>query len=244
MYNERMKEGVDIAKESFLMLWQHPYLVIYMALASLASVLIGFFTLSVPAPYWLKVLPLIFIRQCFIIYFTARLVHHAMHIIHHNEEKVSNELTIAMPNSLYIFAWAAITTAIHVLWSLVFITSLSHVFIYSVATALLIAWSFFTLLVIPIMTTEKINFWHMIRLSMHLVKNDWVEILSGQAIILAGFLPVWLLSYWCVSFLALLITWPLESIIYTVQGLFITLIYYYFYKRPLEEIDILRFPEM
>ena len=111
-----------------------------------------------------------------------------------------------------------------------------------------LAWSLFTLLVLPIITVEHITLWGALKKSKNIVLSLLFEIMSGVLwiMLIAGlaFIPFELLQMIPLPApILLIISWSIVGVglvISTVQAIFKTVVYWY-YEKPIEEFEKLKY---
>ncbi len=282
---KRFAIGLYAASNSFSLLWRHKSLLIYSSITILANLLIqlilynilnttlgkhvGFLlglqgltkTLLVSSS-WLEYIGIFginFANIIFITFFNAGLIHHTIHILHHQKASIKESLFSCFSIIKNITIWALLITVIMELLQIMSIYAYDGIIIGTfnpfilLITILSIGWSLSTFFVISVITAEPIGILQAIRLSISMIKTVFIEFIGGEfwlgIIAIVSIAPIALLHilYASTTHAPIILIGTSYSIIgimcilSTVHTIFRTMLYHY-YNLPKEELMHLRYP--
>lgn len=203
---------------------------------------------------------LLFFLQGFIVtFFSVALAHHALRLIHRQITSSGEVVRSTVARLIPIVLWAIILVVFTITQRTVSMyreTLLENSFsmlglMFNSLQIIFVLWILFTCYVIPIIALEHMNILKAIKLSCRLAKKTWLELMTGfgiyllLTIILVVPAILWLngLGYITALVLNIMLLWPLQCIGSTLSTLFVTIAYHHFYKQPMEDVEILRYPE-
>jgi len=273
---ERLKKGIYLASSSFALLWKHKILSLYLAvtigayiLTQLISYNVGCYDLSFATGLhtvgplfdfsrWHHYLSQLLITFTFVLLYTfvtVALIYQTNQLLGYQVAAITQSIRHANKKGRLILIWSLIITAlaytIQIISNRIMQPKQLYHPIMVLVSILGLAWSLFTLMVLPIITLERTTtIPHALTKSITIVKAIILEIISGEFwIALMAFLamipfaiPLFLIQ--APKLLLLGATGCILAIIWiisTVQVIFKTMIYNY-YMEPIEEMEVLKYP--
>lgn len=204
------------------------------------------------------VIALLFFIQGFLVtFFAVRLANHTIRLVHRQKTPLMQELTTFLPKILLIVIWSVILVlvtiaqyGIAVRYQTMVHTMPIQAWAFNSLQIVLLAWILFTCYVIPIIALENLSIIGAIKLSMRLVKKTWLEIITGFGVLLlitSIFIAPAVLWFSSLSLGTILINallvWPVQCIGSTLSTMFTAIAYHHFYKQPMEDVEMMRYPE-
>lgn len=250
LMKERIKDGIQQAKESFIFVWNHPQVFLFWVVPilltlSLAYLNVQFFSSSLISfiSFLLNI-----ILTAVITFFALGCMHYTMHLLEYQKAHVNTSLKAAFLKLGLIALWTLVT----VIGSL--ITNLLLRFLAFSPLLILFGtafWLIATFYILPIIAVERMSIAEIIKLAAHLTKNTFIELISGASLFMIIFFIIEaLLGILAFTSGPLLIVYPIAvlgvSAVYAVQvvyAIFRTMMYYHFYKKNMDEVQIWSNPE-
>jgi hypothetical protein len=207
--------GIHIASSSFTLLWQHKQLLLYFAFPALITIIgeIMVYNVAVShadtaalealsgsahedivriityAPTWLLysgMLLFLLCSLCIGLFFSACLIHHAMHILQYEQSSIKESIWAVRHKIFPILQWAFVgfLAVLTVQKMQSFIQDEASwtlsLFLACITMVLGISWSLLTLFVLPVITLERKNIFQAVVKSFIILKQYFVVSVSGQ----------------------------------------------------------------
>jgi len=257
---QRFKQGLNTGQKSFSLLWQHKQLIIYLGIPALlgiaielivynlfffaptnATLFIRGITMHILASFgWIRPIALLAVQMITLLATTfaaVALVRHTADILKKRKASIKKTVVSCLPLFNKIFVWAAIATA--VLFLIVQVDLMiptnapapCRTLSFLVGISARMAWSLFTLFIIPSIALDTHSLGTIIRNSPIVMKKVFVQYFGGIfwlcLIGLLGFVPFLLIStsnplFISLSYIALA---PLSFILATVHTILKTKLY-------------------
>ncbi|HZW61270.1 MAG TPA: hypothetical protein VFF04_03525 [Candidatus Babeliales bacterium] len=206
---QRWATGINLANDSFKLLFKHLQLTLYTLMAALIAVGIPFVLyviyvynpenpttitaeitiFSIFKQLELTGLPLVIASLLFSFvimfvdqFFYVSLSHHTMHILRREQRSFADALTACSKKWLLIIQWAAISLVVNTLLSIPFMYAYTWgmgLLVSIVILACSTAWNLLTFLVIPFIALERITLTRALTLSYETVKGKLWEVVGG-----------------------------------------------------------------
>jgi len=275
---ERIKTGINLASNSFLLLWNHPILLVYLSISIGLYLLIQLISYNSSGydicfatgmhslgplfdlSHWNHYVLLFLFTYAYIIlstFVTICLIYHAYHFLNNENITIKKVINHALKKTMLILIWSTIITALaYIIQLFTNRITLPQTLVspHLLMVILLgLAWSLFTIMVLPIITLEHTTIWSTLKKSKDIVLSLLFEIITGflWVMLIAGLgiipfvLPLALqIKIYIPEFVILITTLCIigvRLVISTVQALFKTVVYWH-YTKPLKELKKLKYP--
>lgn len=238
-----MKDGVVLARESLRVVRNNLRLLIFWIIPLAATIASN-----------ILLEPHITVRMgivCISIFFTACFMHALNHALEHKTRSILFVTYSSLKRIHLLLAWGLLTGAFY---ELINIESFDTAWPISILRwALFLAWPVTTFYVLPIIATEHVPVTRIAQLTVHLLKNTLWEVVGGCLYCALILIPVGLLNaltiallynnYMTLAQVCALVAICLIYLLNIIYAAFRTVAFYEEYKKPLAEVDIMRFPQ-